>query len=115
MASHSVSWVPGVHVRFGSLDFIVTTEGELAQAPAAVQPLHSAGLDTIVKVLEELQLHASEARVPRSDRLLGFDYGRLERHLDAFLGSRPSREALRCLTFSFANAMLQLAEGEPLS
>ena len=28
---------------------------------------------------------------------------------------RPSREELRCLTFSFANAMMQLVGGEPLS
>jgi len=102
-------------MRFGSLDFIVTKEGELAQAPAAVQPLHSTGLDAIVEALEELQLHASEARVPRSDWLLGFDYGKLERQLDAFLGPRPSREELRSLTFSFTNAMMQLAGGEPLS
>ena len=115
MASHGVSWVPGTHVGFGSLDFIVTTEGELAQAPAAVQPLHSAGLDATVEALEQLQLHALEARVSGSDRLLGFDYGRLERQLDAFLGPRPSREELRCLTFSFANAKKQLAGGEPLS
>ena len=54
MASHNLSWVPGAHVRFGDLDFIVTTEGELAQAPAAVQPLHSAGLDVIAEALEEL-------------------------------------------------------------
>ena len=54
MASHGVSWVPGTHVRFGNLDFIITMEGELAQAPAAVQPLHSAGLDAIDKALEEL-------------------------------------------------------------
>ena len=79
MSSHGVSWVPGVHVLFGNLDFIVTTEGELAQVPAAVQPLHSAGLDTITEVLEELQLHALEARAPGSDQLLGFDYQRLER------------------------------------
>ena len=56
MASHAVSWVPGVHVRLGSLDFIVTTEEELAQAPAAIQPLHSIGLDAIVEALEELPL-----------------------------------------------------------
>ena len=43
-----------MHVRFGDLDFIVTTEGELAMDPAAIQPLHSAGLDTIAKALEEL-------------------------------------------------------------
>ena len=86
MASHGVSWVSGAHMRFGSMDFIVTTEGELAQAPAAIQPLHPAGLDAIVEALEELQLHAPEARVPGSDRLLGFDYGRLDRQLGAFLG-----------------------------
>ena len=54
MASHNFSWVPGTHVRFGDLDFIVTTDGELAQASAAIQPLHSASLDAIVEALEEL-------------------------------------------------------------
>ena len=66
-------------MRFGDLDFIVTTEGELALAPAAVQPLHSAGLGAIAEVLKELQLHAPEAHAPGSDRLLSFNYGRLER------------------------------------
>ena len=79
MASHGVSWVPDAHVRFGNLDFIVTTEGELAQAPTAIQPLHSAGLDAIAEALEELQLHAPEACALGSDQLLGFYYGRLER------------------------------------
>ena len=36
MASHNVSWVLGAHVRFGNLDSIVTTEGELVRAPIAV-------------------------------------------------------------------------------
>ena len=90
MTSHGVSWVPSMHVRFENLDFIVTTEGELAQAPVAVQPLHSAGLDAIAEALEELWLHAPEAHALRSDQLLGFDYGRLERQLGAFLGPRPS-------------------------
>jgi len=54
MASHNVSWVPGTHVRFGNLDFIVTMEGELVRALIIVQPLHSAGLDAIVEALEEL-------------------------------------------------------------
>ena len=67
MASHGVSWVPSVHVRFGNLDFIVTTEGELAQVLVAVQPLHFAGLDVIAEALEELQVHESEARAPGSD------------------------------------------------
>ena len=79
MASHGVSWVPDAHVRFGNLNFIVTTEGEWAQDPAAVQPLHSAGLDAIGEALEALQLHAQGARAPRGDQLLDFDYGRLER------------------------------------
>ena len=54
MAIHGVSWVLGTHVHFGNLDFIVMMEGELAQAATAVQPLHSAGLDTIAEALEEL-------------------------------------------------------------
>ena len=54
MASHDITWVPGAHVCFGDLDFIITMEGELAQAPVVIQPLHSTGLDAIVKVLEEL-------------------------------------------------------------
>ena len=86
MASHNISWVPGVHVRFGNLDFIVTTEGELVWTPIIIQPFHSAGLDVIAEALEELQLHAPEARTPGSDQLLAFDYERLERQLGAFLG-----------------------------
>ena len=54
MASYDISWVPNAHVCFGDLDFIVTTEEELAQAPAVVQPLHSVGLNTITKALKEL-------------------------------------------------------------
>ena len=90
MASHGVSWVLDAHVHFENLDFIVAMEGELMQAPIAVQPLHSAGLDAIAEALKDLQLHAPKAHTPRSDQLLGFDYGRLERQLDAFLGPRPS-------------------------
>ena len=67
MASHGVSWVLGVHVRFGNLDFIVTTEGELAQAPFAIQPLYSTGLDAVTEALEELQLPTPEVRTPRSN------------------------------------------------
>ena len=58
MASHNLSWVSGTHVRFRDLDFIITMEGELAMALAAVQPFQSAGLDAIAEALEELQLHA---------------------------------------------------------
>ena len=79
MASHGVSWVPGVLVCFGNLNFNVMTEEELVWVPVVVQPLYSAGLDAIAEAVEELQLHAPEARTPGSDQLLSFDYGRLER------------------------------------
>ena len=91
-------------MRFGNLDFIITTEGELAQVPTTVQPLHSIGLDVIAEALEELQLHVPEARAPGSDQL-NFDYERLERQLGTFLGPRPSQEDLGRLTFSLANIM----------
>ena len=54
MASHGVSWVLGMYMCFENLDFIVMTEGELAQVLAAIQPLHSADLDAIAEALEEL-------------------------------------------------------------
>ena len=105
MASHDLSWVLGAHMRFGDLDFIIMVEGELAMAPTAIRPLHPTGLDAITEALEELQLRASEAHALRSNQLLDFDYGRLERQLGAFLGPQPSQEDLRHLTFSFANVM----------
>ena len=61
MASHDITWVPGAHVRFEDLDFIITIEGELARAPIIIQPLHSASLNAITEALEELQLHAPKA------------------------------------------------------
>ena len=54
MANHGVSWVLGTHMRFENLDFIISTEGELAQAPAPVQLLRSTSLNVIVEALEEL-------------------------------------------------------------
>ena len=53
-------------MRFGDLDFIITTKGELARAPVVIQPLHSAGLDVIIEALEELRLRVLEARTPSS-------------------------------------------------
>jgi len=67
MANRNVSRGPGAHVRFRDLDFIATMEGELVWAPTAVQPLHSTSLGAITEALEELQLHAPEARAPWSD------------------------------------------------
>ena len=87
MASHSISWVLGAHVRFGNLDFIIMVGGGLALAHAAIQPLPSIGLN----------------------------YERLEHQLGVSLGPQPSREDQRHLTFSDANDMAWLTGGEPLS
>ena len=54
MASHNISWVLDMHVRFGNLDFIITMEGELVQIPVVVQPSHFVVLNVITKALEEL-------------------------------------------------------------
>ena len=62
MASHDINWVPGAHMHFGDLDFIITVGGELALAHATIQPLPSIGLD----------------------------YGRLESQLGVSLGPQPS-------------------------
>ena len=35
MATHVITWVPGAHVRFSNLDFIVTLGGELALTHSA--------------------------------------------------------------------------------
>ena len=86
MASHGVNWVPGAHMCFGDLEFIVTVGGELALAHTAIQPLPSIGLN----------------------------YGRLERQLGISLGPQPSREDPRRLIFSDATDVAWLA-GEPLS
>jgi hypothetical protein len=88
MASHSGRWVLGAHVRFGSLDFFVTAEGGLAQAHVLIRLLRSVDLDSTIKALEELRLHAPKTRASGSDQLLDFDYERLEHQLDAFLGPR---------------------------
>ena len=45
MANHLISWVPGAHVRFGDLDFIITVGGELALAHTAIQSLPSIGVN----------------------------------------------------------------------
>jgi hypothetical protein len=73
-------------VPFRNLDFFVTSEGELARAPASIQPPCSTGVDTIIEALEELWLHAPEVHDPGGVWLLDFDYDRLERQLSVFLG-----------------------------
>ena len=54
MASRGVSWVLGMNMRFESLDFIITMEGELARAPAPIHLPRSTVLDTTVEALEKL-------------------------------------------------------------
>ena len=54
MASHGVSWVLGAHVRFGSLNFFVSVEGELVWASDPVQLLRSTSHDATVEALEKL-------------------------------------------------------------
>ena len=44
MATHAICWVPGAHVRFNNLDFIVTLGGELVLAHMTVQSLPSINL-----------------------------------------------------------------------
>jgi hypothetical protein len=61
-------------------------EGGLAGALAPIQPPHSTSLDASVEALERLQLHASEARAPRGNQPLNFNYARLECQLPVFLG-----------------------------
>jgi hypothetical protein len=73
MAKHDIDWTPSAHVCFRSLDFIVTTEGELARALTPQTP-PATGLDTIAGALEELRLSAPKARVPECDQLLDFDF-----------------------------------------
>jgi hypothetical protein len=65
MASHNISLILGTHMCFGTLDFVVTVEGELVWAQAPAQPPLTIGLNTIDEALEELRLHALEARAPR--------------------------------------------------
>ena len=47
MVTHAISWVPGAHVYFGNLDFIVTLGGELALTHTAAQPLPSINLSRL--------------------------------------------------------------------
>ena len=77
MANHDISWVPGTHVHFGNLNFIIMVGGELVRAHAAIRSLPSIDLD---------------------DKRLG-------RQLDASLGLQQSREDQRRLALPTTNDM----------
>ena len=77
MANHNISWVPGAHVRFGNLDFIITVGGELVRAHTAIRSLPANGLD----------------------------HERLGRQLGASLGPRQSRENQHSLALANDDSM----------
>jgi hypothetical protein len=63
MASHGVSWTPGVHTRLGGLDYLTAVEG--GQAPTLIQPPRFASLDVAVRALEKLQAACPGGSHPR--------------------------------------------------
>ena len=67
MANHGTSWVAGTHMRFGSLDFIASMEGELARANGPTTPPQTVSLDTVIETLRELWLHTPGTHAPESD------------------------------------------------
>jgi hypothetical protein len=92
-------------VHFGSLDFIITMEGDSVRAIVPTQLPSPTSLDAIVEALKELQLSALGACALEHDQLLDFDFGRLEHQLAVYLGPHPSWKDLRALTLSFINIM----------
>ena len=91
MATHAISWVPGAHVRFGNLDFIVTLGGELALTHTAAQSLSSINLGRLR--LED----------PRGDSL-GPQSSREPPHSITLFPEGPVRSALTTLPFGLRNA-----------
>ena len=94
-----------MHICFENLDFIIMMGESWCRLPSLFNLSTLSASTRSPRRLMSCRLHASEARTPGSDQLLGFNYGRLERQLGAFPGPRPSWENLRHLTFLFANVM----------
>jgi hypothetical protein len=115
MANHAGGWAPGMLVRFGSLDFIITTKGGLEQIHVPARPIHASVLNSIVEDFGGWQLHAPEDRHPGDSPPLNFNYERLGHQLRVFLGPQPTQEDLYLTLFSLANVTTQLSGGEPLS
>jgi len=66
MANHTEGWAPGALVRFGSLDFIVTSDGSLEQIQAPVRPTD---IDTTIDMLQGLRLRDQEPGTPAQENL----------------------------------------------
>ena len=77
----------GALVHFGSLDFIVTTDGGQERIQTPTRP---DGLDTAVEVLRGLQLHPREGDNLPDPQQHGFDSVQLERQLQVILGPRST-------------------------
>ena len=102
-------------MRFGTLEFLILEGSHLELVGSAPQVPPPTDSDMVAETLEGLRLDALEAHALESVPAPVFNYGRLEHQLDAFLRPRPYIEELCFLTFSFANAMVQLTGGEPFS
>ena len=113
LPSHYVSFTPGAHVHFGTLEFLVLEENQL-ELVKSVPPVSSADPNTVITTPEGPQPDALETQTPDSVPTPAFDYRRLERLLSTFMQPRPSPEDLRHLFFSYANIMEQLNGRETL-
>jgi hypothetical protein len=65
-------------MRFGSLDFIITTGGVLEQIRVPVRPARTTNLDPIVEAFEGMRLRALEDRASVDSGPLNFDFESLE-------------------------------------
>jgi hypothetical protein len=90
MANHVGGWAPGALVRFGNLDFIVTTEGGLGQVQVPVWPARTTSLDPVIDAFEGMRLRTSEDSAFGDSWLLDFDFEMLGHQLHDFLGPRPT-------------------------
>jgi hypothetical protein len=50
MVIHDIGWVLEAHVRFGSLHFIATNEGDLVRTPALVPPPPAINLNVVIEM-----------------------------------------------------------------
>jgi len=111
MANDDESWAPGMLMRFGSLDFIISLGGGLKRIQA---PTHSSGIDAVTDTLRGQHLF-HQGDIPAPHHRSGFDSPRLERQLQAVLGPHSTHDDLGCTAYALANVAAQLAGGDPIS